>query len=1268
MIIVSVGACSAVDTNLTEDLNTQISDNEPLLVENNINEDIVYNQNEDELINNNQEDNDYLKANNSSDTYSFDDLDGWTSTGSVSLSDDGYEGSCVVLNAASISKDIDWSYVDKIGFWYKIPTRAGVLKVSVGEDSLSSISARTAISSWTYFEQNVSYTGTQTLTFQGVGNNKASYIDSLVLTLKPKNQTNSFDDLDGWTSTGSVSLSDDGYEGSCVVLNAASISKDIDWSYVDKIGFWYKIPTRAGVLKVSVGEDSLSSISARTAISSWTYFEQNVSYTGTQTLTFQGVGNNKASYIDSLVLFFNYNKAPVKELIGTKFSSVLNDDKVIITLMDLDDNPISDVNINYTINNGNLLNNITNREGQIVISDVLTDIVIFANFTGNDNYLTSNITVKILSTKFSINSTESSVVISLKDSEDNSLSGVKIDYSVNNNDLMSAITNNQGQVIVRNVICNVTIFASYSGNDKKYLKTNGTENCYVNHFEGNPFTNPYFDEGIDESGNVYGWNITYGAAHGGSGIGGGVITGNDRALMFSSNYYGYTISQYLNFDCIDKIFFKYFATTSALGTNYGKYDNLTIIVDGTNVGSTHISRDDGWQEVMIDVTDFNGYNLFKLSIPQLSGTGGTPERISFDDFTVAYNNKIISNFNYDYSLEDNNISVKFTNEAIGNINNIIWNFGDGTTSTEVNPSKIFQPGEYNVTLTVSNENSITTYSQLLSLIFPTINGQMHVTMQEAINNAAEGDVIDVPTDLSENININKNLTLNFNGSKLDGNINVNNGAKVTVNNIAGANSFSTDDLSKLTITESNIADINITLNAGNIALDGNEFNGSFITVENASAVITNNNIVNGGIIVNGGKSKINNNVLSGNDVAITQTEGETNITSNIITDNNIGVNVTNGTTNINFNVIYNNNKVALAYVGSVDASNNWFGVSQATFSNAISDAYVDVYAPNDEQPAWLVLTLNSKETQFYTTQNHTIIANLTTNSNGDDTSSLGTLPKFTLSVSTEVGEASEVNVEDSIGEFTLTTGEVPSDEVSFTIRGEEYTLDNVAIVTKIINTNLTIESVENGIVIVTLKDVDGNLISDANVTYTVNSGNQITGKTVDGKITITGLKGTVTIAVKYAGISEYPYYNSTTTSGTFHFVYDGNINITIPESAKTNETTNITIELPTDAQGTVNIFVDSKKVNTTQVTGTTIIPLNDVGIGEHVVEVTYDNDDIYYPANKTQVLIVSKGTPTITATGCAVGENETATVEVNIDGATGIVLVEVGGNKYFAEL
>jgi PKD repeat protein len=62
----------------------------------------------------------------------------------------------------------------------------------------------------------------------------------------------------------------------------------------------------------------------------------------------------------------------------------------------------------------------------------------------------------------------------------------------------------------------------------------------------------------------------------------------------------------------------------------------------------------------------------------------------------------IAAFTVDKNQGQAPLNVRFTNQSNGSINSYQWNFGDGSTSTEQNPSHGFStPGLYNVTLTVS---------------------------------------------------------------------------------------------------------------------------------------------------------------------------------------------------------------------------------------------------------------------------------------------------------------------------------------------------------------------------------------------------------------------------------------------------------------------------------------------------------------------------------------------------------------------------------------
>jgi len=57
--------------------------------------------------------------------------------------------------------------------------------------------------------------------------------------------------------------------------------------------------------------------------------------------------------------------------------------------------------------------------------------------------------------------------------------------------------------------------------------------------------------------------------------------------------------------------------------------------------------------------------------------------------------------NYAYGVQQ--LSVQFLNTAVGNYDSFSWNFGNGKTSTQRNPTYTFdQPGKYNVCLTVAS--------------------------------------------------------------------------------------------------------------------------------------------------------------------------------------------------------------------------------------------------------------------------------------------------------------------------------------------------------------------------------------------------------------------------------------------------------------------------------------------------------------------------------------------------------------------------------------
>ncbi len=79
----------------------------------------------------------------------------------------------------------------------------------------------------------------------------------------------------------------------------------------------------------------------------------------------------------------------------------------------------------------------------------------------------------------------------------------------------------------------------------------------------------------------------------------------------------------------------------------------------------------------------------------------------------------IAAFNVNTSTGQVPLTVNFTNQSSGQINSIQWNFGDGTTSTEANPTHVFAtPGLYTVALTVSGPGGAANVSRQINAQSP----------------------------------------------------------------------------------------------------------------------------------------------------------------------------------------------------------------------------------------------------------------------------------------------------------------------------------------------------------------------------------------------------------------------------------------------------------------------------------------------------------------------------------------------------------------------
>ncbi len=75
----------------------------------------------------------------------------------------------------------------------------------------------------------------------------------------------------------------------------------------------------------------------------------------------------------------------------------------------------------------------------------------------------------------------------------------------------------------------------------------------------------------------------------------------------------------------------------------------------------------------------------------------------------------IAAFTQDRTTGQVPLTVQFTNQSSGNVTSVLWNFGDGGTSTELNPRHTFNaPGLYNVTLTVTGPGGSSNVTRQIS--------------------------------------------------------------------------------------------------------------------------------------------------------------------------------------------------------------------------------------------------------------------------------------------------------------------------------------------------------------------------------------------------------------------------------------------------------------------------------------------------------------------------------------------------------------------------
>ena len=219
-------------------------------------------------------------------------------------------------------------------------------------------------------------------------------------------------------------------------------------------------------------------------------------------------------------------------------------------------------------------------------------------------------------------------------------------------------------------------------------------------------------------------------------------------------------------------------------------------------------------------------------------------------------------------------------------------------------------------------------------------------------------------------------------------------------------------------------------------------------------------------------------------------------------------------------------------------------------------------------------------------------------------------------------------------DFDATTDVIASED------GAHHYVNATKLKVVAVDSAVDISSSEKGVVVITLTD-GANPIASATVKYTVNGGDEQTDVTgEDGKFTISGLTGEVTIAVNYEGNDSF---NPISDSKFFNFTEEPVVpakvatKITAPKVTATyNVAKNLVITLTANGKAIANKKVTVKvgtisKTLKTNAKGQVSLNVATLVPKTYTASVKFAGDDGYLASSVSPKVVVSKAKPKITA-------------------------------------
>lgn len=346
---------------------------------------------------------------------------------------------------------------------------------------------------------------------------------------------------------------------------------------------------------------------------------------------------------------------------------------------------------------------------------------------------------------------------------------------------------------------------------------------------------------------------------------------------------------------------------------------------------------------------------------------------------------------------------------------ITWNIGDFAVVDSATMSlltQVIKSGTYTIIpglTTITSDPNLTAHTgsadvTITGNVVNSRTGTIYDTIQEAINDALNGDTINVGVgNYTENVIINKQLILNALGLATVTPLDVNSpvfsiliaGNNSVINGFTITGAVNSYGIYMASFVNSTIANNTIIENG----LDGIFIEGSASTTNMSLNTITGNKIKNNtrdGIRIYAGSPTINSNEISGNgrDGIRIQFGNPTINSNNIYNNTKDGIRIQSGNPVVHFNRIYNNGLYGLHDASTTpnktNATLNWWGTNNPTYiRSTTAPGKTDIYDARSTGShviynPWIVLTADAIPDLLKAGANSTITAYLTHDSNGNE--------------------------------------------------------------------------------------------------------------------------------------------------------------------------------------------------------------------------------------------------------------------------------------------